>query len=171
MLVENVAAVLDETLTTIDVVFNEKALEARNPKVWTYKAKRDFAQTLRRGDVLITESGPHTRDTFKVAGSHALVIVFFVRAHETPQIDVEAGFPYLYAFQRVDIGQLQLLRAQETLDARKIRAQARGTNSSFEKRTGALRLKTRRIMHTDKRIKLYIRDLYKCIDLNKCLMH
>ena len=107
----NAALALDETLTTIRVTYNQADLNKRVPKTWTYVMPRVLAKECERGDLIACESGPFTHDNHKLAGDHALVLAFYVSRDEETLLDLDAPFPYLFAFDRLPVRSLVTLRA------------------------------------------------------------
>ena len=109
----NTALILDETLTTIQVVYNQADLHKPHSKTWTYVMPQLRAKECVHGDIIVCESGPFTHNNYKLAGDHALVLAFYVSCNKETTLDLDAPFPYLFAFDRVLVCQLEALRATQ----------------------------------------------------------
>lgn len=92
MLIENVAAVMDDNITLVSVVFPGEM------RTYDFKCTKCVAETLKEGDSAIAET------------KNGIKIVTVAKVHSEFDIDVNTNIEYKWLFQKVDTDKLAQLK-------------------------------------------------------------
>lgn len=93
------AAIVDETVTTIDVSLSNWSDVM--PEKYSYLCKQELAQTLSEGDWVLIESN----------GSTVAKVGKVMAVHDEPNVELNADINYKWAFQKVDVPNLEELKS------------------------------------------------------------
>ena len=93
------AAIVDETVTTIDVSLSNRVDVM--PEKYSYLCKQELAQTLSEDDWVLVESG----------GSTVAKVGRVVAIHVEPNVELNADINYKWAFQKVELPILEELKS------------------------------------------------------------
>lgn len=100
-LLHNTAALLREDATTVEVSHS-------NGGGYTYRVLRSLAAQLKPNDRVL------------VKNQHGIKFGQVIEVHAEPQIDPHAAYSYAWAFQKVDLDQIEYLQLQDELLVKKL---------------------------------------------------